>query len=221
MRLYLKLSRNNQPIPFDYQVKLVGALHKWLGQNNTHHDGLSLYSLSWLLGTSKKQGNDLTFPNGAHLFISSPDDTFIKQILKGVIDEPSVCFGMSVKDALIQETPVFNNSQRFTAASPVFVKRTIGDRQTFFFHHQIESDALLTETLQSKLKKMGLPSQGVKVRFDREYLNPKIKVATYKGIQNKANICPVIVEGTPEQIGFAWDVGAGNSTGIGFGALTI
>jgi CRISPR-associated endoribonuclease Cas6 len=220
MRLYLKLSRNSQTIPFDYQVNLVGALHKWLGQNN-YHDELSLYSLSWLMGDSKKQGNGLAFPSGAHLFISSPDEVFIKKILRGVMDDPSVCFGMVVKDALIQETPDFNEQQRFSVASPVFLKRTIERKQIFYFYDQIESDALLTETLQSKLKKMGLPDEGVSVRFDRDYSNPKIKVSTYKGIKNKANICPVIVEGTPEQIGFAWNVGVGNSTGIGFGALTL
>ena len=27
------------------------------------------------------------------------------------------------------------------------------------------------------------------------------------------------LKGSPEQIAFAWDVGVGNSTGIGFGAL--
>jgi CRISPR/Cas system endoribonuclease Cas6 (RAMP superfamily) len=29
----------------------------------------------------------------------------------------------------------------------------------------------------------------------------------------------VIIKGTPEQLAFAWNVGLGNSTGIGFGAL--
>lgn len=220
MRLYLKLSRNNQTVPFDYQVNLVGALHKWLGQND-YHDDLSLYSLSWLIGDSKKQGNGLTFPRGAHLFISSPNDAFIKQILRGVMEDPSVSFGMMVKDALIQETPVFNNQQHFSVASPVFIKRTIERKQIFYFYDQMESDTLLTETLQSKLKKMGLPDEGVSVRFDRDYSNPKIRVSTFKGIKNKANVCPVIVEGTPEQVAFAWNVGVGNSTGIGFGALTL
>ena len=218
MRLYLKLSRNNQTIPFDYQVNLVGALHKWLGQNDFHND-LSLYSLSWLLGDSKKQGNGLVFPRGAHLFVSSPNDAFIKQILRGVMEDPFVCFGMKVNDAMIQETPVFNEQQRFSVASPVFIKRTIDRRQIFYFYNQVESDALLTETLKSKLKKMGLSDEGVTVRFDKDFLNPKIKSIVYKGIRSKGNVCPIIVEGTPEQVGFAWNVGIGNSTGIGFGAL--
>jgi CRISPR-associated endoribonuclease Cas6 len=41
----------------------------------------------------------------------------------------------------------------------------------------------------------------------------------YKGIANKANWCPVIIKGRPETKLFAWNVGLGNSTGIGFGAI--
>ncbi|MGN9307593.1 CRISPR-associated endoribonuclease Cas6 [Enterococcus faecium] len=55
--------------------------------------------------------------------------------------------------------------------------------------------------------------------FDRTYYAAKTKLVYYKNIGNKTSICPVIIEGTPEQIAFAWNVGVGNSTGIGFGAL--
>ena len=66
---------------------------------------------------------------------------------------------------------------------------------------------------------MNLPDNDVNVKFDKEYLKPTIKAVTYNGVLNKGSLCPVIIEGTAEQIGFAWDVGVGNSTGIGFGAL--
>lgn len=218
MRLYLKLSKNKQIVPFDYQINLVGALHKWLGKND-FHDDLSLYSMSWLNGDSKVQKNGLAFPNGANWFISSPNEVFIKTILRGVLEDAFVCFGMYVQDVMIQETPNFKETQHFVVASPVFIKRRLENRQVYFFHNQEESDVYLTETLQNKLRKMGLSDEGVNVRFDKDFLNPKIKSITYKGIRNKANVCPVIVEGTPEQVAFAWDVGVGNSTGIGFGAL--
>ena len=218
MRLYLKLTKNKQTVPFDYQVNLVGALHKWLGQNDLH-DELSLYSMSWLNGNSRLQGKGLSFPNGAEWFISSPDEVFIKKILRGVLEDAAVCFGMFVKDVMIQETPDFKEIQHFLVASPVFIKRSVDNKQTYFFYNQEASDTYLTETLQNKLRKNGLSDEGVKVCFDKDFLNPKIKSINYKSIRNKASICPVIVEGTPEQVGFAWNVGVGNSTGIGFGAL--
>ena len=43
MRLHIKTSQNQIKIPFDYQQKLTGVLHKWLGENNQEHGEISLY----------------------------------------------------------------------------------------------------------------------------------------------------------------------------------
>jgi CRISPR/Cas system endoribonuclease Cas6 (RAMP superfamily) len=51
------------------------------------------------------------------------------------------------------------------------------------------------------------------------YPHARDKVATVKGTDHKGSICPVVVEGTPEAVQFAWTVGAGELTGSGFGAL--
>lgn len=51
------------------------------------------------------------------------------------------------------------------------------------------------------------------------YSGKRIKLMTYKGIKNKASMCPVIIKGTLQSKQFAWNVGIGNSTGIGFGAI--
>ena len=34
MRIHLISTENKEIVPFDYQQKLVGTLHKWLGENN-------------------------------------------------------------------------------------------------------------------------------------------------------------------------------------------
>ena len=63
MRIYLHLSPNRELVPFNYQQSLVGAFHRWLGENELH-DEISLYSLSWLQGgVAGKEGLD--FPQGA------------------------------------------------------------------------------------------------------------------------------------------------------------
>jgi len=218
MRLYLKLTKNTEVVKFDYQTKLVGTLHKWLGENK-YHDGLSLYSLSWLNGESSRLKTGFNFKSGAEFFISSPDENFIKKIAQGVLDDPKVCFGMKVNAIEIKETPSFGSEVRFNVSSPVFIKRKIESRQKFYFFNEIESDELLTESMKTKMSKFGLESDGLKISFDRDYLNPKIKASTYNNVKNKGSVCPIIIEGTPEQIGFAWNVGVGNSTGIGFGSL--
>src|SRR6188768_1928206 len=97
MRLYLKLKPSgNTPVSFNYQPKLTGAIHKWLGQNKWH-DVISLYSFSWLNG-GRKIGNNLFFENGATLEISAHDVDFLKGIIRGIQSDPEVAFGLAVTD---------------------------------------------------------------------------------------------------------------------------
>ena len=45
------------------------------------------------------------------------------------------------------------------------------------------------------------------------------KLVDIKGIKHRASLCPVVIEGDPVAISFAWNVGAGHLTGSCFGAL--
>ncbi|TKK66633.1 CRISPR-associated endoribonuclease Cas6 [Ilyomonas limi] len=218
MRLYLKLTRNKELIPFNYQPFLTGALHKWIGANNDEHEALSLYSFSWLQNVeAKPKGINLT--RDSYFFVSAYDESLIKQIVKGILDDPSVCFGASIYDIQIAENRAFGNEERFTVASPVFIKRRLNNKEKHFTYDSSESNKFLTETIKKKLSASSLPTEGISIRFDESYSNPQIKIIHYNNVGNRVNICPVIVKGTPEQIAFAWNVGIGNSTGIGFGAL--
>lgn len=217
MRIYLNLTKNLKLIPYTYQHNLVGTFHKWAGQNS-FHDDLSLYSLSWLLGgIGLKQG--LHFKNGACWFISSPNIDFIKQVISGIEKDPEVAFGMTVTDITIKDTPEFSIRNRFYLETPVFVKRRVADKDVHYTFRDKETENLMTETLKTKLRKAGKNIDNISAKFDLSYHNAKTKLIQFNGINNKASLCPVILEGEPEAIAFAWDVGIGNCTGIGFGAL--
>ena len=218
MRIYLQLTKNTELIPFNYQPFLTGALHKWLGKENIEHGNVSLYSFSWLqYADTTKEGINLK--RGSNFFISAYDEALIKSIVRGIMADPSVCFGSAVSSVDVMETPIFSNAQRFNVASPVFIKGFEKEENKHIRFDDDMASYYLTETMQRKLSLVGLPADNIKVRFDKNYPNPRTKVITYKGIGNQVNLCPVIVEGTPEQVAFAWNVGVGNSTGIGFGAL--
>ncbi len=217
MRIYLKTTPNTEPVPYNYQAALVGALHKWIGWNEVH-DSLSLYSLSWLSGNGKSK-NGLHFSYGAKFFISSPDETFLKKLISGVRDSPNIQYGMSVVEINLQDTPKFTRQERFFMQSPILIKRNIEQQTKFFFPHDKESDKLMTETLCNKLRKIGMGNLDIKISFDQSYYNIRTKLVNYKGIENKATFCPIIIEGDPEAVALAWEVGIGNSTGIGFGAI--
>lgn len=218
MRIYLNLSKNTQIVPFNYQQKIVGAFHKWLGENELHDD-ISLYSLSWLSRGIPTRGG-LNFPRGSTLYISSPQKDLHKKAIDGIFNDQYINWGMKVETVQMKPTPDFGTKQLFLAQSPILIKRKREDsaHHQYYFPDDPEANELLTETLHRKLERIGL-STNVSVKFDETYPKPIVKKIIYRNIDIKATICPVIVEGAAEAVAFAWDVGIGNSTGIGFGAL--
>lgn len=217
MRIHFNLTPNTEIVPFDYQDFLVGAFHKWMGWNEIH-DEISLYSLSWLQGGEMiKDGFD--FPRGARWFISFWDEEIGKQLIMSAMKEPDVCCGMKVKEIQIQENPNFSNKEKFIAASPIFIRKYDENRKaTHLTYKNDDTAAYLTETLMKKLVAANLNYEA-EVYFDKSYFKPKTKLVKINGIENRANFCPVIIEGHPDAIKFAWNVGIGHSTGCGFGAL--
>lgn len=220
MRIYLSISPNTEIIPFDYQQKLVGVLHKWIGQCNDIHGRLSLYSFSWLQnGTMVKDG--FNFPNGAIWFISFFDDNIIKDIIRTILRDPGLFSGMFVSDITIKDTPDLGDRRLFYLATQIHIKYKLenGEEKHFTYKDQEASD-LMRDTLVHKMSIVNLPPDPMlKVEFDLTYMGKKEKLIRYKGIGNKASMCPIIIEGTAETKAFAWNVGIGNSTGIGFGSL--
>jgi CRISPR-associated endoribonuclease Cas6 len=219
MRLYLKLTKNKEIIPFNYQSFLTGAIHKWIGENNSTHDEPSLYSFSWFQNAEVKDDRGINLTNNSYLFISAYDEDLLKKILKGIVEHSSLCFGTYVSDVQIVEEPKFSNREIFPVASPVFIKRRFDNEEKHITYNDTKSSTYLTETLQKKLQAANLSADNVRVSFDTTYTAARTKIVRYKEVGNRVSICPIIIEGTPEQIAFAWNVGVGNSTGIGFGAL--
>lgn len=221
MRIHIKTTASFETIPFNYQHLLTGALHKWL-KRNSYHDQISNYSFSWLQN-AKAVKNGLVFDKGTSFFISFYDANFGKQVISGIQEDPSIMLGLNVTDITIQEDPEFGESHTFYCASPIFIRRTLDKVETHYTFKHEKSDGFLTETLKHKLKSAELDFENVSVEFDKQYPTPKEKVIHYKKnelmIGNRTSFCPVIIKGTPKQLAFAWNVGVGNSTGIGFGAL--
>lgn len=218
MRIHLNTTANTAPVPFNYQQKLVGTIHKWIGEN-TIHDKISLYSFSWLNG-GRKVDNALDFPKGASMFISFYDEKVIKQIIKTILDEPEMFCGLTVTAITIDKDPAVENRELFYCASPIFIKRMLDDGtvKQYNFNDE-ESGFLLKETLLSKMREVGLEDGTLEIKFDRSFSKRKLKLVHYHGIGNKASICPVVIKAKPETKLFAWNVGIGNCTGIGFGAI--
>jgi CRISPR-associated endoribonuclease Cas6 len=139
--------------------------------------------------------------------------------------------GMRVERIEQQTTPDFGTNYKFKVASPVFIKGkqpASGKPPHHYLYCEPESDELMTNTLIHKMDaanreagetKFTEQDKQVKVRFDRDFANPKIKLVRIKNIDHKTSVCPIIVSGTPKSVRFSWEVGVGNGTGSCFGAL--
>lgn len=218
MRLHLTLSPNTVPVPFDHLDRLRARFHSWIGENDAH-DGLSLYSFSWLSG-GRASGDHVAFPRGAAWTLSLFDDALGKRLLRGLLADPAVGFGMAVAEAQVADEPEFSPEQRFVAASPVLTRRNRDDggRDHLTFRDAAASETL-TRTFHTKLTAADLPTDGAALRFDRDFGGAKTKLCRVKGNAFRANACPVIATGSPDQLRLLWLAGAGEMTGSGFGAL--
>lgn len=221
MRIHLKIGSEGKTVPFNHQKMLTGVMHKWMGEENLEHGNISLYSFSMLAGGKKNiKGDGLIFEQGTSFFFSAYNNMLIQEIVKAIQKDPVMFNGLTVREIIIQKDPVFANKETFHVASPVFIKRKRDDGSIKHYkYNEKESSEFLTETLQSKLAEAGLEDKEATIAFDSAYNKAKTKVVHYNGIKNLANICPVIIQGKPGTKAFAWNVGIGNSTGIGFGAI--
>lgn len=218
MRIYIQTTPNLTSVPFDYLPKLVGTIHKWIGKNS-FHDNISLYSFSWLNG-GRKVGDSLEFKYGAKFFISFYDSSVIKKIIKSILDAPDIFCGLRVTEVSLADEKDVAERELFFCASPIFIKRELEDGSLkHYCYDDIAANSLIKETLLSKMKEVGLEDETLDIRFDISYSKKKMKLVHYRGIGNKANICPIIIKAKPETKLFAWNVGIGNCTGIGFGAI--
>lgn len=218
MRIYLQTTQNTSIIPYDHQQKLVGVLHKWLGTNELHGK-ISLYSFSRLMNVVQVK-DGLDFPNGAKMFISFYEVEYLKQIVATILDDPEMFCGLKVTNVTIEETPDLSKVNLFKVASPILAKWSAEEVCKHYTYDDAESGEIMKETLRKKMKIAGLePDETLKIKFDTSFAKKQIKLIDYRGVKNRVNYCPIIMEAKPETKAFAWDVGLGSSTGIGFGAI--
>lgn len=220
MRIHLKTTPNREIVPFDYQQKLIGVLHKWLGQNDLHNK-ISLYSYSWLMNGKAYGNKGLEFAHGASWFISFYDDKYLKTIINTILESPEMFSGMRIVDVAIQENPDLEKQEFFKLGSPVLIKRYTQDgRERHYTFEDDETSTLIKETVTHKMQEVGLePDEAFEISFDQSYDKKKTKKVNIHGIGNKASVCPIVIKGKPETKLFIWLTGVGNCTGSGFGSI--
>ena len=217
MRVHLKIQASNKLIPFEHQPLLVGTIHKWLGWNK-EHGHISLFSFS-RLSEGKSNNNGLLFDKGSSFFFSAYQSDLVKKLISGIKTAPEMFHELKVKELIIQEDPDLTERKLFFLGSPIFIKRRNGENIDHILYHDSRASIYLKETLRTKMKVAGIIDDSFEIEFDTSYSKAGTKKVNYNGIENRTSWCPVIIHAKAETKLFAWNVGLGNSTGIGFGAI--
>lgn len=166
------------------------------------------------------ENNALQFKKGASMFVSFHDSSVIRQIVKSIMSAPEMFCGMTVTDVKIEDAPQVAERELFWCASPIFIKRILADGSIKHYNYNDdEAGQYMTDTLLTKMKEAGMEDDTLEIRFDTSYSRKRVKLVRYHGIGNKASLCPIIIKGKEESKLFAWNVGIGSCTGIGFGAI--
>lgn len=218
MRVYIQLSKNDKTIPFNYQPLITGVIHKWLGKDNEFHGKSNVFTFSWLQNTiASKEGINLK--EDAYFFISAHNPDFIRSIVKGILKDSEIFYGIRALDIQIQKAPSFLKEASFLLASPILLKEKEEGKTRHVTYKDKDFDKLLTESFKRKLKNAEIEANNVQVLINPDSAYRSTKLVDYNGIKNRTTLAPITIRGTTEQIQYAWCVGLGNSTGIGFGAL--
>lgn len=220
MRLHLNLTPNKEPVPFNYQESLSEIFANWLRIADLENK-FNFYSLSWLQ-KSKAINGSLQFPSGTEWFISFYDYRFSKKLVRVILDKPEIFYGMSVCGLEQKITPHFDSPQVFRVGSPVLAQENDDETGgTHFIYSEPKANEILTETLRYKMRRVGYSGKHTKVtvEFDKSYQFAKTKMVKINNLRKRGSVCPVIVKGTPQAVRFAWNVGVGHETEIGFGSL--
>ncbi|MFC2358840.1 hypothetical protein [Porphyromonas endodontalis] len=115
MRLLLDVQANGTIVPFVHQQKMVGCIHKWLGPN-TWHGQSSLFSFSRLSGgKAVKDLEGILFDHRATFFIGSSNPDFLRQILRGIQQDPEMFCGLIIREVVIEEDPDLSKRELFYA----------------------------------------------------------------------------------------------------------
>lgn len=221
MKIRVFFDSNLESIPFNYPYQLCGLFHHWLGKNDLHGK-ISLYSLGWLKGKTEIRNHALQFPNGAFWDIGIFNTGISEKLVRGLLLKDFEFHGMKIRRVDRLPAPSFEKGKhRFLAGSPVLLRKVENDgSRTHLIYDDPESSEAMDRVIHKKAEEAGFePGKELAMRFDETFRNPKTKLVDIKGIKNRASVCPVIAEGSPEALEFLWTVGAGELTGVGFGSL--
>ena len=218
MRLKLKFSESKIPFTYPTQNAVNSCIHRILGENNKYHNSFSNYCVSSLFG-GVIVDNKMTYPNGAHFYVSSLDEELIEKIMFSVINGNVEMCDMKLIGIDIENFNLHNDYDIIRTISPILLK----DNENIITYQDSDFIKVLTEKSKSKLLKNGFSENDVKtLKIEPfHFENARLKFPKVKNVVNKSSQVMLLVRGKKEMRLALYKMGLGKSTGCGFGAIEI
>lgn len=218
MRIKLKFSESKMPFNEPTQNAVNSCVHRILGENNKYHNTFSNYSVSSLFGGIIID-NKMTYPNGAHFYISSIDNEFIEQIMFKIIDGNIEMHDMKLLGVDFEKFNVHSDYDIIRTISPILLK----DKERTVTYQDNDFINILTQKSKIKLLKSGFSEKDVNTLSIEpfHFEKARLKFPKVKNVVNKSSQVMLIVRGKKEMRLALYKMGLGKSTGCGFGAIEI
>lgn len=226
MRLKIFFTKNSEPVPSNNQGFVNSYVHKCLGNNNKYHDDFSDYNISHLIGRDKVIGKSTTdFSNGGMLVVSSESETFLNELLTGIMSNTEIGWSMKYSHMEFINEKFYDGLNHFSTVSPILLSESTGKKtRRFHIHSDGNYDEILTMRTLIKLNAINT-KQNLKLNLNG------FKITTTKGgwetskdvmvknVKNIASTYIATVKCTKKVARVLYNVGLGQSTGSGFGTI--
>jgi CRISPR-associated endoribonuclease Cas6 len=222
MRIKINFTPNNEVVPISNQQNINSYIHRCLGRNNQYHDSKSDYCISHLYGGKLcDDKKTLNFENGGIIIITSKNETFLNTIIKGIMLNPELKWGMKFKSIDFISEEFQDGWNHFFTLSPFIIKEySEMGKYTFLTLDDENFDDKVTEHVKRKLLKMDdtLNLNDFKISISKTG-KEKIKQIFVKNVVNKANQCNISIFCSSKIAEMIYNTGIGQSTGSGFGTI--
>lgn len=223
MRIIIRFSKTEELVPINNQSYVNYYIYKkCLGDNNVYHDAKSNYCISSIQGgklTSDKK--NLKFDNGGFIVVTSKDETFLNDLIGGVMNNPKLNWGMEYVNIEFVRENFTDGWNHFATLSPFIIKKNNGYKSYSF---STMNDVDFIQTIHNHLvKKINnryphIDTTELKVRVN-SHPSHKIKLIRVKNVENETNQCHISLFCDKTLAEIIYNMGIGQSTGSGFGTI--
>lgn len=218
MRLKINFSKNTSKVPHNLNV-VNSYIHNCLGRNNSYHDTQSNYCVSGLLGGYiVDNGRNIDYENGGFIIITSVDQKFLNDIMRGILSNSDLGYGMTYVNINFIDEKFCDGWNNFKTTNNGFIlKRDEGG-----FHTLNDSDIIivLKSRIVRKFSKIDLNLNFNNLDIVISDSKPhKVKDVYSNSVRNISNVCNINIFTNKLLAEAIYNYGIGQSCGSGFGTV--